>query len=155
MASYIDNSLIKGEEVAYTGAISKWSVTGWIVSGAFLCLASLGPLIAGSGIGALMLMALGGLLLLAAYVKITSTELAITNKRVIAKFGLISRQTIELNLHKVESMQVNQGIVGRIFNYGSLVISGGGNPQAPVPGISNPLAFRKAFMEAQDQLTSK
>jgi hypothetical protein len=79
-----------------------------------------------------------------------TTELAFTNKRVIAKFGLISRKTIELNISKVESMQVNQGILGRIFNYGTLVISGVGNPQAPILGISDPMSFRRAFMESQD-----
>ena len=52
---------------------------------------------------------------------------------------------------KVESVQVNQGMLGRIFNYGTLVISGAGAPQAPIPGISDPMAFRRAFMEFQDQ----
>jgi len=73
-----------------------------------------------------------------------------SNKRVIAKFGFISRKTVELNISKVESIQVNQGFLGRIFNFGTLVISGAGNPQAPIPGISDPMAFRRAFMESQD-----
>ena len=77
--------------------------------------------------------------------------MAFTNKRVIAKFGFISRKTIELNISKVESIQVNQGILGRIFNYGTLIVSGAGNPQAPIPGISDPMAFRRSFMESQDQ----
>ena len=51
----------------------------------------------------------------------------------------------------VESAQVNQGMPGRIFNYGRLVISGAGAPQAPIPGISDPMATRRAFMEFQDQ----
>jgi hypothetical protein len=42
---------------------------------------------------------------------------------------------------------------GRIFNFGTLLIAGGGNPQAPIPGIANPLRFRQAFMEAQDAAT--
>ena len=81
-----------------------------------------------------------------------TTELAFTNKRVIAKFGFISRKTIEIGLTKVESLQVDQGILGRIFNFGTLVISGAGNPQAPIPGISNPMTFRRSFMEFQDNL---
>lgn len=75
-----------------------------------------------------------------------------TNKRVIAKFGFISRQTIELNIGKVESIQVSQGILGRVFNFGSLVFAGAGNPQAPIPGISDPMTFRRVFMETQDEL---
>lgn len=83
-------------------------------------------------------------------IRYKTTELAFTNKRVIAKFGFISRQTVELKIGKVESIQVSQGIFGRIFNYGDLVVSGAGNPQAPIPGISNPMKFRQAFMEYQD-----
>ena len=70
---------------------------------------------------------------------------------VIAKFGFISRRTVEININEVESIQVDQGILGRIFNYGTLVIAGAGDPQAPIPGISEPMAFRRAFIEAQDQ----
>ena len=134
MASYIEGALIKDEKVIYTGHISLWS---------------LAPLIA---LGVLLLFAwgLGIIFWVVAYIRYKTTELAFTNKRVIAKFGFISRQTVELNITKVESIQVNQGILGRIFNFGTLVISGAGNPQAPIPGISDPMAFRRAFMESQD-----
>lgn len=135
MASYIDGALIKDEKVVYIGNISLWSLAPLILLG-FLLLAVYG---------------LGLVVWLAAFVRYKTTELAITNKRVIAKFGFISRQTIELNINKVESIQVNQGILGRIFNFGSLVISGAGNPQAPIPGISEPMNFRRVFMETQDQ----
>jgi hypothetical protein len=50
----------------------------------------------------------------------------------------------------VESIQVDQSVMGRILDYGTLVISGAGTPQAPIPGISNPIEFRRAFIEAQD-----
>jgi uncharacterized membrane protein YdbT with pleckstrin-like domain len=93
---------------------------------------------------------LGLLFWIAAAIRYYTTELAITNKRVIAKFGLISRSTVEINLQKIESIQVNQGILGRILNYGSIVVSGAGNPQAPVPGISSPLQFRRAFIDTQE-----
>ena len=89
-----------------------------------------------------------------AFIRYKSTEVAYTNKRVIAKFGFIRRETVELNINKVESMQVTQGVLGRIFNFGSLVISGAGNPQAPIPGISRPMTFRKSFMEYQDKIQS-
>lgn len=135
MASYIEGALIKDEKITYTGNISLWSLAPLIILG-FLLLAFYG---------------LGLILWLAAFFRYKTTELAVTNKRVIAKFGFISRQTVELNINKVESIQVNQGILGRIFNYGSLIISGAGNPQAPIPGISDPMTFRRVFMETQDQ----
>lgn len=133
MASYIDDALIKDERVLYRGHITLWSVAHLIFFGVLLL-----PVVVGL------------FLLLAALIRYKTTELAVTNKRVIAKFGFISRHTIELNINKVESIQVSQGIMGRIFNYGSLTISGAGDPQAPIPGISDPMGFRKAFIEAQD-----
>lgn len=133
MASYIDDALIKDERVLYRGHITWWSLSHLIFFGVILA-----PVV------------IGLVLLLMAFIRYKTTELAITNKRVIAKFGFISRHTIELNINKVESIQVSQGILGRIFDYGSLTISGAGDPQAPIPGISDPMGFRKAFIEAQD-----
>ncbi|MCB5196765.1 PH domain-containing protein [Deefgea salmonis] len=134
MASYMEDALIKDEKVIYKGNVSLWSLAPLIV---------LGLLTISIGIGLIFW--------LVAFIRYKTTELAFTNKRVIAKFGFISRQTVELNISKVESIQVNQGILGRIFNFGTLVISGSGNPQAPIPGISEPMAFRRAFMESQDK----
>ena len=135
MGSYVEGTLIKDEKVIYEGKTSIWSLLPLIILG-FIFLGLFG---------------IGILFWIAAALRYITTELAFTNKRVIAKFGFISRRTIELNLTKVESVQVNQGILGRIFNYGTLVISGAGNPQAPIPGISNPMTFRRSFMEYQDQ----
>jgi uncharacterized membrane protein YdbT with pleckstrin-like domain len=103
-------------------------------------------------LGIILLPAFGAglIFLLFAWVKYKTTELAITNKRVIAKFGFISRRTVEINISKIESIQVDQSITGRIFNYGTLLIAGAGDPQAPILGISKPMEFRKAFMEAQE-----
>lgn len=133
MASYIEKALIKDERVLYQGNITLWSLWFQILLGVILL-----PVV------------IGLFFLLAAYIRYKTTELAITNKRVIAKFGFISRRTVEININKVESIQVEQGIAGRIFDYGSLIIAGAGESQAPIPGISDPMAFRKAFIEAQD-----
>jgi uncharacterized membrane protein YdbT with pleckstrin-like domain len=134
MTSYVEAALIRDERIVHVGHISLWSLWGYILPGILL----------------LPLFGLGLVLLLVAYVKYRTTELAITTRRVIAKFGFISRRTVELNIQKVESIQVEQSMMGRILDYGTLIISGGGNPQAPIPGISHPIAFRKAFIEAQD-----
>jgi len=135
MASYIDDNLIQGERVLHRGRISLWSLSLPIFIGLLL----------------LPLFGAGLLVWLWVYIRYRSTELAVTNKRVVAKFGFISRQTMEMNINKVESMQVNQSMLGRVFNFGSLVISGTGTSQEPIPGISKPLEFRRAFMEAQDE----
>lgn len=150
MSSYIEGSLVAGEQITYTGHISKWAVSGHIL----LTLIFLGlalALIATAPPAGMIVLVIAVVLAGITWVKLHTTELAITNKRVVAKFGFISRETVELNINKVESIQVHQSVWGRIFDYGSLVIAGAGTPQAPITGISNPLGFRKAFMEAQDQ----
>jgi uncharacterized membrane protein YdbT with pleckstrin-like domain len=134
MTSYVEGALVKDERVVHVGNISLWSLAGPLLLGLLL----------------LPLFGVGLVFWVVAYVKYKTTELAITNKRVIAKFGFISRRTVELNINKVESIQVDQSVLGRIFNFGTLVISGAGDPQAPIPGISDPMSFRKAFIEAQD-----
>jgi uncharacterized membrane protein YdbT with pleckstrin-like domain len=79
-----------------------------------------------------------------------TTELALTNKRVIAKFGWIQRNTVELSLSRVESLTVNQSIAGRIFNFGTLTINGIGGVQTPIPIIANPLKFRSQTLNLLD-----
>jgi uncharacterized membrane protein YdbT with pleckstrin-like domain len=134
MSSYVEDALVKDERIVHLGHISLWSLWGTLALGVVL----------------LPVFGLGLVFLGMAYVKYKTTELAITSRRVIAKFGFISRTTVELNINKVESIQVEQTVMGRMLNYGTLVIAGGGNPQAPIPGISDPIAFRRAFIEAQD-----
>lgn len=136
MGSYVSGTMIKGEEIIHEAKISWWAQTPLIVF----------------GIIGIFFYGLGIILLLIAYLQYKTTELAITNKRVIAKFGFISRRTVEISLAKVESIQVQQPLLGRIFNYGSLVISGAGNPQAPVPGIADPMNFRQIAMQALDDV---
>jgi len=146
MGSYVQSTLTKDEKVAHVGMTSPWSLSPTITAGLLFIL---------MGFSTKPLFLVGSIFLLTAYIRYVTTELAITNKRVIAKFGFIRRSTIELNIDKVESIQVVQSIFGRIFNYGSLTISGAGNPQAPVPGISNPMGFRNSFIECQEQATQQ
>ena len=73
-----------------------------------------------------------------------STELAVTNKRVVIKAGLISRRTIEMNLAKIENIQVDRGIFGPIFGYGKVTVVGTGGTREPFCFIADPLEFRKA-----------
>jgi uncharacterized membrane protein YdbT with pleckstrin-like domain len=103
------------------------------------------------GIVLLPAFGLGLILLVVAWIRRKSTELAITNKRVIAKFGFVSRDTIEINLQKIETVQVHQTVRGRMLNYGTIMIAGGGTPQEPIPGVADPMAFRRAFLEAQEK----
>lgn len=75
-------------------------------------------------------------------------EFVITNKRVIVKKGLIAIWTLEMNLSKIETVNVEQSVIGRIFGYGCLTIIGTGGTREKFFLIRKPVAFRKAFMEA-------
>jgi uncharacterized membrane protein YdbT with pleckstrin-like domain len=85
---------------------------------------------------------------LRAFIRRATTELDITNRRVIYKAGLLRRNTFEMHLSKVESVGVQQGLLGRILGYGEVEIKGTGSSLAPVATISNPLAFRSHITAA-------
>lgn len=78
-----------------------------------------------------------------------TSEFAITNKRIIIKVGFISRRTLEMNLAKVESVNVDQGVLGRILGYGCVTVIGTGGTKEPFHCLSDPLAFRRAFQQLQ------
>ena len=129
--SYIDESLVAGETILHRGRVSWWSQFGLVL------------------LGVVTLIVVVGLIFLAwAWVRVRSTEVAITNRRVIAKFGFIKRHTVEINLDKVEALRVEQGFWGRFLNYGTIFVSGAGTSVAPFPDIADPLVFRRKFMEA-------
>lgn len=136
MASYVDSVLISGETVLHRGRVSLWPHAWQIVLGILL----------------LPLFGLGLVFLLWVWIVYKTTEIAITNKRIIAKFGFISRSTIEINLPKVESVQVDQSVPGRMFDYGTIIVAGAGTPSLSIPGAAEPLEFRKHFMQATDGL---
>lgn len=132
--SYIDDSLIEGEAILHRARVSWWSQFGYVV------------------LGILLLVVVIGLFFLAyAWIQVRSTEIAITNRRVIAKFGFIKRDTVEINLDKVEALRVEQGFLGRMLNYGTVLISGAGTSVAPIRDIADPLVFRRKFMEATNR----
>ena len=75
------------------------------------------------------------------------SEFVITNRRIIIKTGFIARSTFEMNLSKIESVNVDQSVSGRIFNFGSITIIGTGGTKETFHNIARPLEFRKAFQE--------
>ena len=132
--SYIDDSLIEGEKLVHRARVSWWSQFGLIVLGIVL-----------------LVVVIGLFFLIAAWINVRSTEIAITSKRVIAKFGFIKRDTVEINLDKVEALRVEQGFFGRMLNFGTIFMSGAGTSVAPMKNIADPLVFRRKFMEATNR----
>ena len=138
MASYVDSTLLQGETVLYRARISLWSIAHLIFFGLLL-------LIVGVGL----------VLLIWAWIRYRTTEFAVTDRRIIAKKGLISRSTVELFLDKVEALQVEQSVMGRLLDFGTVSIHGTGATQEPFSNISAPLLLRKNFMQAADLYRQK
>jgi membrane protein YdbS with pleckstrin-like domain len=80
------------------------------------------------------------------WIKRRSTEIVVTDKRVIYKRGLVSRYTAEMNITRIETVDVLQGIGGRIFNYGTLMIRGTGAGIEPLRAVGAPLRLRNAIV---------
>ncbi len=151
--SYVNNNLMAGEGITYQAKI-HWAI--FFPSIACLVVATLLHVTAtvdsekGAKVIANILIIFSIWLALKAFIYKISTELAITNKRIIAKTGLIKRNTIELNHSKVESFAVNQSILGRILGFGTITISGTGGVKNPILGIDSPLEFRNKAVLAID-----
>lgn len=136
--TYIKQTLATDETLLAEGKISKWSMfhiycAAVIFGVSIICLP------------------ISALLLLYAWLKIRTTEMGITSKRIIRKSGLIVRNTDEIRLSKVESVSVKQGLLGRIFGYGDVIISGSGGNDAVMKGVRDPLVFRRAVDDACEQ----
>jgi uncharacterized membrane protein YdbT with pleckstrin-like domain len=82
-----------------------------------------------------------------AYLRYISSEFGVTNQRVIVKIGFIRRYSIEILLQRIESIQVEQTILGRIIGFGTIIICGIGGQRDPFDLIADPLTFRKRVQE--------
>ena len=76
-------------------------------------------------------------------IKLLFTEYGLTNKRVVTKTGMISRNTEEMKLNKVENVEIKQGIIGRIFGFGNVVVTGTGSSKVVISNVSGPLNVKK------------
>jgi uncharacterized membrane protein YdbT with pleckstrin-like domain len=92
----------------------------------------------------LVLIMLAALSFLRAAIDRWTTEIAVTSQRVILKRGLIRRDTIEINMPKVESVDVRQPVFGRLLNYGTVIVRGTGGSFNPLAYVSAPLPLRRA-----------
>jgi uncharacterized membrane protein YdbT with pleckstrin-like domain len=140
--SYVTQNLLKDETVEYSATIhwiAYFTAVFWSLVGIILLLAHF---------------VVGVLPLLYAAFKVLSIlarELAVTNKRVIGKTGVIRRDSIELRHEKVETIRVDQTILGRILGYGTVTVRGTGSSIFGLREISNPLKFRREVDIAGDK----
>ncbi|HEV2442680.1 MAG TPA: PH domain-containing protein [Stellaceae bacterium] len=147
--SYVDSTLLPGEQVTFRTHLH------WIIFVRAAAVVLIGVIFLVSAHYSASLSVIGGILVLiglvlwlAAYIHRRTSEFAVTNKRIIVKVGILQRRTMELLLRQVEALEVDQGILGRIFGYGTLLIIGTGGTREPFQRISKPLEFRRATQAA-------
>jgi len=146
MARYIDDILQPGEKIVFSGTI-HWIIylPGMVVMAAALfCLTRSGNTAAGPFwlIAAAMLAIIGMFGILRAWFRRWTTEIDVTDRRVVYKRGFIRRHTVEMNMDKIESVDVDQSVLGRLFDFGDIVIRGTGVGIEPLHRIGAPLEFR-------------
>ena len=141
---YISDNLLSDEKIGYIGKL-HWIIFLWpcIFIVIALLLFSGGKESAQGGIGFLII---GILLGVFRYITYSTSEFGITNKRVIIKVGFIRRRTLEMLLPKIETVGINQGILARMLNYGTIVVVGSGGTREPFKKISEPLQFRQKVL---------
>jgi uncharacterized membrane protein YdbT with pleckstrin-like domain len=141
---YIDSILEPGEQVRYKASVSR-TIYGPAILFAICGLASGGL---GASFGPVAWFAAAAFFLVAlvvfvpAWFRRWTTEIAITDRRIILKRGLIRRHTVEMNMQKVESVDIDQTLIGRIFDYGNITIRGTGSSFERLDMIDAPLKLR-------------
>ena len=144
--SYVNSVLQPGERVIRLGRLH------WIVYWHAILLAVLAVLFAAwgwaTGMGMVMSIVATafGVLAVVSFVYVWfirwTTEIAVTDRRFIYKYGFINRHTVEVNMDKVAGVDVDQSILGRVFSFGTIIVRGTGGSLEPIRLISDPLTFR-------------
>ncbi|MGY2810708.1 PH domain-containing protein [Bradyrhizobium sp. USDA 4506] len=152
MGRYIDEILQPGEKVLYS-TNAHWmfylpAIGAWIVVLALLILSRMTTVdgLVMACFAAAAVVAVAALYwTAAAWFHRWTTETDVTNFRVVHKSGFIKRRTFEMSLDKVESVDVNQSIMGRLLNYGDVTIRGVGEGSETIRTIAAPLSFRNSI----------
>ena len=173
--SYIQENLMPNEKIFFTARIhpavflpSVISVVASIIFFVFT-LGTANKQDASNGFLAGILLLFAGLFFfysillgLRALIIMFTTEFAVTNRRVIAKTGFIRRHTLEVLLPKIESVSVNQNLLGRLLNFGTVTVTGTGGTKESFRAIVEPIEVRKkinqiieGYMQHQQKLSAQ
>jgi len=162
--SYVEQNLTPGEQILYKTGL-HWIVLFWPVffaalfalPGLFILLGSIFNMKdkdAGAvAIAGLLWLVVAGTLVLFGYLRRKATEIAVTNKRIVIKTGLLNRRTFELLLSKIESIGVEEGLLGRWLGYGLAVVRGTGGTPEPFKNVALPQELRRQVQQAEQKVT--
>ena len=164
---YVDRNLVPGETLLYRTRHHWLVLVGPVVGGLSLLVPgvallleaiavrdSAGLVVGNSTISPKVMAIIGAILAVAAIItfsygvaKRNATEMAVTNRRVLIKTGMMSRRTLDLMLSRVESIGVEESAAGRMLGYGSVIVRGTGGTPEPFLMIAHPQEFRRAVQQ--------
>lgn len=147
--AYVESQLLPGEQIRYRGHLSRILFLPAYLLAALTILVTLVSL-AGPNLWpvALVLAVLAVGFFVWEQVIYTTSEFAVTDRRVIVKVGWIKRRTLETMLGKIEALGVDQGLLGRLLGFGTITVTGTGGTQETFHQIAAPLEFRKQVQAA-------
>src|SRR4029079_12532131 len=147
--AYIDQSLAPSEAVLYRARFPwYYRASAWACLIA-LCAFGVGVYAhdhGGIAVGAALM---GLVLFLAIMTPIWTTEIGVTSQRLVFKRGLLLRHTQELQLRGIEEVNLEQGLLGRLLDYGQVELRGTGVDDIRLPSLADPLGLRKALQEGR------
>jgi uncharacterized membrane protein YdbT with pleckstrin-like domain len=129
---YVDKSLADGEEIMMRG---RWPLAYWVI--AWIVLLTLG------------LFVIGVVLFLMMALHMITTDFAVTDQRVVLKRGWLTLHTQELAVSNIEEVRVEQTLIGRLFGFGRVIITGTGEGVILLPPMAHPIDFRRAIENAR------
>jgi uncharacterized membrane protein YdbT with pleckstrin-like domain len=141
--SYVEQNLVSGERILYRAHL-HWKT--FVSSGLVFLLFLTGAILFARNdntTGAAIILVIGAVPVAGAYLRYRCSEFAVTDKRVLIKTGIIRRHTLETLLSKVENISVEQGLLGRLLDYGTIQVTGTGATRETFADIAAPLEFRK------------
>jgi uncharacterized membrane protein YdbT with pleckstrin-like domain len=156
----IEENLVGSEQIAYRGHIHVVTYTPALAA----VLASLSCFSIGAEMRTwLPVLEYAGLIFLfvaicfalVAYIRIRTSEFAVTNRRVIVQIGYLRRTSLEIFLAKIEGISINQSVIGRILNFGDISIRGGGGIQEDFQTVAAPYRFRRHVELLADAMANK
>jgi hypothetical protein len=150
---FVDDNLMPGEQVLYRAHVHWGLFAPPLILGALVVVSLVPALLVGGaerilfgGFSLAMFIIAAGLTVQSTVIYF-ATEFALTDKRIIGKTGFIARTSLEIVLGKIEGIMVNQGILGRMLDYGTIVVTGTGTSRTTFKGISSPLECRRAIQQ--------
>ncbi|MCI6339964.1 MAG: PH domain-containing protein [Campylobacter sp.] len=154
MGSYVQGNLTNGEEVIVEAKVSWLNQLKFLLFGIIALIVAI-AFFGSNTVVALVALVIAILFFASPYINVISTELVMTNKRVLGKFGFISRETCDICLDKIEGFSFSQGILERILGYGHIIVKGSGDNTTPFPCIVYPLNTNKKLNEKLDEFHEK